>query len=170
MHFTSKECDVVPYTDAYETIKAVPIVQAATVYNNPEKGETMILILNEAIWMGETMDHNLMNPNRLRAYVMTVQDNSFSEAPIFIATEDHEFMLTLSSKGTILGVATRTPTASKLLGKQIFFGSNSCANEQVTCGYVCSYLFVGVLVATPSIVPLEDKVSMVLCCYENWGF
>ena len=32
MYFTCKECDIVPYTDAYETIKAVPIVQVATAY------------------------------------------------------------------------------------------------------------------------------------------
>ena len=30
MHFTGKECDVAPYTNAYETIKLVPIVQVAT--------------------------------------------------------------------------------------------------------------------------------------------
>ena len=45
--FTSKECDVAPYTDAYNTIKTVPMVQAATAYENPETGETRILILNE---------------------------------------------------------------------------------------------------------------------------
>ena len=59
--------------------------------------------------MGETMYHALVNTNQLRAYGMTVQDNHFSEAPIFIATEDHDFILPLSSKGTILGVTTRTP-------------------------------------------------------------
>ena len=32
MYFTCKECDIVPYTDAYDTIKAVPIVQVATAY------------------------------------------------------------------------------------------------------------------------------------------
>ena len=47
MHFTDKECDVAPYTDTYETIKAVSIVQAATAYENTETGETIILILNE---------------------------------------------------------------------------------------------------------------------------
>ena len=46
MHFMGKECDVAPYTDAYETIKEVRIVQAATAYDNPETGETTILILN----------------------------------------------------------------------------------------------------------------------------
>ena len=110
MHFTGKECDIAPYTDPYKTIKAVPIVLAETAYDKPETGENMIIMLNEVIWMGETMDHILVNPNQLRAYGMTVQDNPFTEAPIFISTEDHEFMILLSSKGTILGVTTRNPT------------------------------------------------------------
>jgi hypothetical protein len=114
MHFTGKECDVSPYTDTYEAIKSVPIVQAATAYDNPDTGETTILIMNEAIWMGDKMDHTLVNPNQLRAFGLTVQDNPFSEAPIFIATEGHEFILPLASKGTILGVTTRTPTNNEL--------------------------------------------------------
>ena len=102
MHFTGKECDVAPYTDAHETINSVSIVNAATAYDNPETGDTAILILNKAILMGETMDHTLVNPNQLCAYGMTVQENLFAEAPIFIATEDHGFMILLSSKRTIL--------------------------------------------------------------------
>ena len=114
MHFTGKECDVSPYTDTYEAIKSVPIVQAGTAYDNPETGETTILILNEVIWMGDKMDHTLVNPNQLRAYGLNVQDNPFSDSPIFISTEGNEFVLPLSSKGTILGVTTRTPTDNEL--------------------------------------------------------
>ena len=86
MHFTGKECDVAPHTDAYNTIKAVPIVQAATAYYNTDTGDNRILIPNKAIWMGTTIDYTQVNPNQLHAYVMTVQDNPFEEAPIFIAT------------------------------------------------------------------------------------
>ena len=114
MHFLGKECDVVPYTDVYKTIKAVPIFKATTAYGNPETGETTILILNKEIWMGETMDHTLMNPYQLRAYGMTFQDNTFAESPIFIATEDHDFMLLLFSKGTTPGFTTRTTTDKDL--------------------------------------------------------
>jgi hypothetical protein len=63
MYYTGKECDVSPYTEAYEVIKSVPIVQAATAYNNMDTGKTTILILNEAIWMGYQMKHTLINPN-----------------------------------------------------------------------------------------------------------
>jgi hypothetical protein len=114
MYYTGKECDVSPYTEAYKAIKSVPIVQAATAYDNTDTGETTILILNEAIWMGDQMEHTLINPNQLRAYGITVQDNPFDPAPIFISTEDNEFTLPLNSNGTVLGVATRTLTGQEL--------------------------------------------------------
>ena len=88
----------------------MPIVQAATAYANPETVDTIIIILNKVICMGETMYHTLVNPDQLFAYEMTVKDNPFAEAPISVATEDHDFMLPLSSKGTILVVTTINPT------------------------------------------------------------
>ena len=114
MNFTGKGCDVAPYIDSYETIKEVQIVQASTAYNNHETGEITIIFLNKAICMGKIMYHTLVNLNQLSAYGMIVQDNPFSEALFFIATENHDFMIPFSSKGTILGVTTRTPTEKEL--------------------------------------------------------
>ena len=114
MHFAGKECDAVPYIDAYETIKLMSIVQSDTTYDNTETGETAIIMLKKLIWMGEAMDHTLVNPNQFFEYGMTVQDNPFAEAPILIPTEDCDFMLSLSSKGNILGVATRNPIEKDL--------------------------------------------------------
>jgi hypothetical protein len=89
-------------------------VQAAPAYDNRDTGETTILILKEAIWMGDQMEHTLLNPNQLQAYGITVQDNPFDPAPISISPENNEFTLPLNSKGTVLGVATRTPTDQEL--------------------------------------------------------
>ena len=60
--------------------------------------------------MGNKMEHTLVNPNQICSYVITVQDNPFSNSPIFISTEDHGFSLPLVIKETLLGVAIRTPT------------------------------------------------------------
>ena len=38
IHFTGKEYDIAPYTNAYANINSVPIFQAATAYGNPETG------------------------------------------------------------------------------------------------------------------------------------
>ena len=48
-------------------------------------------------------------------------------------------------------------TLIELLGKQTFCGSHSCADKQVTCGHVCSSLYVGDLVVTLGIVFLENN-------------
>ena len=45
---------------------------------------------------------------------MTVQDNPFTEDPIFIAMEDHGFMLPVSFKGTILVVNKKNPMDKEL--------------------------------------------------------
>lgn len=114
LHYTGRECDVSPYTDAYAAIKSVPIVQAATAYDDPKTATTTILVFNEAIWMGDKMDHTLVNPNQLRSFGVTIQDNPFAELPTFLSTEGNEFVMPLSCKGTIIGAPTRTPTDCEL--------------------------------------------------------
>jgi hypothetical protein len=73
----------------------------------------MIQALNAAIWMGDKMDHILVNPDQLWACGLTVKDDPFSDAPIFIAMEGHEFVLPLLSKGTLLGASTRMPPCTE---------------------------------------------------------
>ncbi len=114
MHCTGRECDVTPCTETHEPIKSAPIVQAATAYDNPETGETTILMLNEAMWMGDKMTHTLVNPNQLRAHGITVQDNPFSESPIYVSTGGHVFIIPLTAKGTTLGSITSTPPDQQL--------------------------------------------------------
>ena len=62
----------------------------------------------------------------------------------------------------------------ELFGTRTFYGYQSCADKQVTWGHVCSSLYVDVLVATPSIVPLEHNRSIkswssfLLCVLVWW--
>jgi hypothetical protein len=75
LHYTSRECDVSPYTEVYESVKPVPIVSGATAWTDERTGLTYILVVNEALWMPDTVTSSLINPNQLRAYGITVQDN-----------------------------------------------------------------------------------------------
>ena len=59
MHYTTRECDVAPYADTYEPIRNVPIVTGATAVTSAATGMTHILVFNEAIWMGDLLDHSL---------------------------------------------------------------------------------------------------------------
>ena len=114
LHFTGKECDVSPYCDDYDAITNVPIVTAATAWQSPSTGQTYILVFNEALWMGDTMDTSLVNPNQLRHFGVHVQDNPSSTSPLFIMTEDLEFSMNLSMAGTIVYTDTHTPSSHEL--------------------------------------------------------
>ena len=114
LHYTGQECDVSPYRDDYSPVTNIPIVTAATAWQSPHTGQTYILVLNEALWMGDTMETSLINPNQLRHYGVKVQDDPTSEMPLSIITEDKSFCLELSMNGTIVGMPTHTPTSSEL--------------------------------------------------------
>ena len=52
MAYTGRECDVSPYTEAYDAIKNVSIVSGATAWTCQSTGETLILVFHEALWDG----------------------------------------------------------------------------------------------------------------------
>ena len=60
------------------------------------------------------MDHNLVNPNQIRHFGIKVQDNPYDSAPLYLMTEDGDFVLTLSVQGTNIMADTRTPTEEEL--------------------------------------------------------
>jgi len=84
--FTGRECDVSPYTDTYDSIKSVPIAKAGTAWTSTESGTTFILEFNKGLWMCDKMEHTLVNPNRMRLFGITVQDNPVCESPLYLTT------------------------------------------------------------------------------------
>ena len=110
MQYSGRECDVSPYIDTYEAINSVPIATASTACTYTETGETYILVFHEGLWMVDQMEHSLLNPNQLRHFGVTVQDNPSSDAPLYISTENGDFVLPLEILGTNIFAETRTPT------------------------------------------------------------
>ena len=72
--------------------------------------ETYILVFNEGLCMGYKMDHNLVNPNRMRHFGIKVQDNPYDDAPLYLMGEDGDFVLPLAVQGTTIMADTCTPT------------------------------------------------------------
>ncbi len=114
LQYTSRECDVSPYSDSYEPIRNVPIVKGATAITSTTTGETIILVFNEAIWMGDHLDHSLLNPNQLRNYGIVVQDNPYDQAALHLASHSDEFIMPMATDGTTIYFDSRTPTDYEL--------------------------------------------------------
>ena len=75
-------------------------------------GTAYLLVFHESLWMGDKLDHTLVNPNQLRAYGVSIQDNPFDTKPLSITTDD--VSVNLYSEGMIISGDTRTPTESEL--------------------------------------------------------
>ena len=114
LSYTGKECDVAPYREDYDSIPNIPIVTAATAWQSDYTGQVYIIVFNEALWMGNDMSDTLVNPNQMRHFGTIVQDNSTSESPLHIRTNDASFSMPLQIRGTIVGASTHTPTEQEL--------------------------------------------------------
>jgi hypothetical protein len=112
MHYTERSCDVQPYSDDYAPVKNVPIVTAATGYTSAN-GLNYILIFPEALYL-PNLEHSLFNPNQLRHFGTTVQDNPYDTTPMHITTNDGGFTACLKSKGTDIFITTWAPTQMEI--------------------------------------------------------
>ena len=111
LSYTGKECEVSPYSSDYKSVCNVPVVTSTTVWTNAMDGTSYLLILHEALWMGDQLDHTLINPNQLSVYGVEVQDNPYSKEWLSIIT--NETIIPLYTQGTVICGETFTPTDSK---------------------------------------------------------
>ena len=102
-----------PYSDTYDTITAVPVITGTTLWTSSQDGDEYILIFNETLWMGDTLQHTLVNPNQLRAYSTTVQDNPFASSPLIFDPPTGP-VIPLTTMGTIIYCNTCAPSDHKL--------------------------------------------------------
>ena len=102
LHHTGKVCEVSPYTDEYDAITDIPVVQGATLWTDQHTNEEYILIFSEALWMGDTLAHSLINPNQLRAFSMLVQENPYHTDPLGIKPPPYDLEIPLHTAGTII--------------------------------------------------------------------
>ena len=112
LSYTGKECEVSPYSSEYEAVQNVPVVTGATVWTNATDGMAYLLIFHESLRMGDKLDSTLVNPNQLRAYSVSIQENPFDIKSLSITTDDAS--VELYFKGTIICGDTWTPTESEL--------------------------------------------------------
>ena len=112
LSYTGKECEVSPYSPDYEAMHNIPVVTGATVWTNPQDGMPILLVFHEALWMGDKLDHTLVNPNQLQAYGVDIQDNPFMSTLLTIS--DQDYVISLYSQGTIICGDTRSLTEQEL--------------------------------------------------------
>ena len=125
LSMTRRMADVFPYdSNNYQPIHNVPIVTAATAYDDPNTGTTYILVLNECLYYGMKLEHSLFNPNQLRQFGVDVWDNAYDpNHGLVIECHSDSVNIPLNTKGTKVYFTTRSPTEDEL---------NICAHIELT--------------------------------------
>jgi hypothetical protein len=117
---TAQIVNVSAFTDSDQTLENVPIVTAATAYDDEATGTTYIFIFGQALYLGDQMKNSLIFPNQLRANGLTVDDcpkhlaprNQPSSHSLYAPMED--LTLPLKLKGVTSFFSTRTPTVQEV--------------------------------------------------------
>jgi hypothetical protein len=66
----------------HQTMDNIPIMTAATAYDDPTTGITYILIMGQALYMGDKMKNTLLCPNQLRSNGIIVDECPKHLAPV----------------------------------------------------------------------------------------
>ena len=114
VHSTYRTADVYAYDTSIQPIENVPIVTAATASDDPESGDTFILVFNEALYYREKLDHSLINPNQIWSYGIPFWDNPFDPEHNLSIEVHPDLTIPLRAFGTKVGFCTRVPTQLEL--------------------------------------------------------
>jgi hypothetical protein len=108
--FDGVTCEVVPFSEDYESTKDVPIVSAATAWTNEQTGETVILYFHQMLWYGGKLTNSLINPNQIRHIGRPVCDDVTDKARDFGINIDDEFVIPFEMTGTTIYFESRVPS------------------------------------------------------------
>jgi len=110
---TGQTCSVQPFSEKYDPMKDIPIATCMTAYTD-EYGKTHILVFNEVLWFGTSMDHSLVNPNQIRVTGFPVSDDPFDDTRGF-GIQTPNLFIPFKTDGTTVYFDTEVPTEQEIL-------------------------------------------------------
>ena len=84
-------CDVYGFHDNFKVIEDVTIARVATLIHN-EHRRVHILIVNQELYFGASLDHSLINTNQIRHFGILVSDNPYDSGRDFGIHHDYQFI------------------------------------------------------------------------------
>jgi len=111
---TELTCTVRPFSDAYEEMKSIPIVTAATAYDEIKTGTTIILVFHQTLWFGQALMTSLICPQQVRSYGLSFCDDPYDpNRQIGIHDHETETFIPFTVENSMVGVTTRRPTLTE---------------------------------------------------------
>ena len=92
----------------------MPIVSGATTVMDIITGTSFIVLINEALYYVNKLNHSLINPNQLRCYETMVWDNPFDLCRVFCIKTGDGNTIDLTPDGTKIRFSSHVPTDKEL--------------------------------------------------------
>jgi hypothetical protein len=66
LYYHNRTVSVSPFLESLGKANDIPIVTAAIAYDDPIRAQTYIIIVHQALYFGDRLQHNLINPFQCR--------------------------------------------------------------------------------------------------------
>ena len=100
------------FHDKFDAIKDVPVARSTMAYAD-QQGDTHILIVNEALHFGPSMDLSLINPNQIRHFGIPVLDNPHDRSKQ-LGIDHEQVFIPFLTKGSAVYFETHMPSDEDL--------------------------------------------------------
>jgi hypothetical protein len=119
IEYTGRSCDVSPFSNEYDALTNIPVVKAATAYDDPETGDTYILVMGEASYFGNQLPNSLLCPNQMHVNGIVVDDvpihlSSDKSSTHSIFVPEQGVRLPLKLHGCFSYLPTHLPTTKEI--------------------------------------------------------
>lgn len=110
-----KSIEAVPFSPSLGTVKNLPVVHAAIAFDDPDSGNTTILLIHNAIFIPD-MDNILLCPDQARENGITVDltPTKYDASATFGLTWSDGFHIPFFSNGPVPSVNVRRPTEAEM--------------------------------------------------------
>jgi len=112
LSYTNQVIDVFGFHDSLGALKAIPIASVATLATDTN-GNEVILVIHEALYFGDKMQHTLLSVNQARAYDVSIWDNP-CDPNHSLSIEASGTTVEMRIEGIVVYADTRSPTADEL--------------------------------------------------------
>ena len=120
IEFTGEQCEVSPLSKDYESMNNIPVATAATAWDDPTTGETIILVFHQGLWFGNKLPNSLINPNQCRVHGIEISDNPFDKAkPLGIRDETQEIHIPMAFGNSFVSLKTRAPSMDEIKNNRV---------------------------------------------------
>ena len=113
---TGTTCSVSGFYGASQTIKGIRVGTVATAWTDAHS-LVHVLIIHEALYFGERLDHSLINPNQIRMNGIPVCDDPcdpYRELGIEYKDDEREVLIPFTCEGATVLFRSRVPTDEEM--------------------------------------------------------